>query len=166
MDREPDSRMVQTLRRPSPIAPPNWVFGPVWTLLYALMAIAAWRVWLAAPSAIRTWGLVLFLVQLALNFAWSWIFFRQHAIGAALFEVVFLWAFIGATTLVFAAVLPFGGSHGALLGMGHLCHCAQYAGFWLLNRPSSPSSNRNSPNGHIRTPLKSSIQSGKGDGQG
>jgi tryptophan-rich sensory protein len=70
----------RTLVRPA-IAPPNWVFGPVWTLLYALMAIAAWRVWLAAPSQMRTCGLALFLVQLALNFAWSWIFFRQHALG-------------------------------------------------------------------------------------
>ena len=88
------------------IAPPNWVFGPVWTLLYALMAIAAWRVWLSAPSPMRTWGLVLFVVQLGLNFAWSWIFFRQHAIGAALAEAVLLWAAIGATTLVFGRVAP------------------------------------------------------------
>ncbi|MGA2167356.1 MAG: TspO/MBR family protein [Terracidiphilus sp.] len=95
----------RTLARPA-IAPPNWVFGPVWTLLYALMAIAAWRVGLAAPSQLRTWGLVLFLVQLGLNFAWSWIFFRNHAIGAALAEVVVLWAAIGATTLLFGRVAP------------------------------------------------------------
>jgi tryptophan-rich sensory protein len=82
------------------------VFGPVWTLLYALMAIAAWQVWLLAPSALRTWGLALFLAQLGLNFAWSWIFFRHHALGAALAEVVVLWAAIGATTLVFAKVAP------------------------------------------------------------
>ena len=61
---------------------------------------------LAAPSPLRTWGLVLFLVQLGLNFAWSWIFFRNHAIGAALAEVVVLWAAIGATTLVFGRVAP------------------------------------------------------------
>jgi len=95
----------QTLVRPA-IAPPNWVFGPVWTLLYALMAIAAWQVWLSAPSALRAWGLALFLAQLALNFVWSWIFFRQHAIGAALAEVVLLWALIGVTTLVFGRVAP------------------------------------------------------------
>jgi len=95
----------RTLVRPS-IAPPNWVFAPVWTLLYALMAIAAWRVCLAAPSPARTWGLALFLLQLALNFAWSWIFFKQHALGAALAEVVLLWATIGAATLVFTRVAP------------------------------------------------------------
>jgi tryptophan-rich sensory protein len=95
----------RTLVRPA-IAPPNWIFGPVWSLLYALMAIAAWQVWQSAASPMRTWGLVLFLVQLGLNFAWSLIFFRQHAIGAALVEVVFMWAAIGATTLVFSRVAP------------------------------------------------------------
>src|SRR5271165_4250528 len=81
----------RTLNRPA-IAPPNWVFGPVWSLLYLLMAIAAWLVWQSPDSPARTWGIALFLVQLALNFAWSWIFFRQHALGAALIEVVLLWA--------------------------------------------------------------------------
>jgi tryptophan-rich sensory protein len=95
----------RTLARPS-IAPPNWVFGPVWTLLYALMAIAAWQVWLAAPSNSRTWGLSLFLVQLGLNLAWSWIFFHAHQIGFALTEVILLWAAIGVTTLVFSRVAP------------------------------------------------------------
>ena len=89
-----------TLTRPA-IAPPNWVFGPVWTLLYALMATAAWVVWLSPSSPLRTWGLVVFLAQLALNFAWSWIFFRQHAIGTALAEVLLLWLAIGATTWPF-----------------------------------------------------------------
>jgi len=95
----------RTLARPA-IAPPNWVFGPVWTLLYALMAVAAWQVWQSAASPLRTWGLGLFLVQLGLNFAWSLIFFRQHNLGAALVEVVVLWAMIGATTLVFGRVTP------------------------------------------------------------
>jgi tryptophan-rich sensory protein len=95
----------RTLVRPS-IAPPNWVFAPVWSLLYLLMAVAAWQVWQSAASPLRTWGLVLFLVQLALNFAWSLIFFRQHAIGAALVEVVVLWAAIAATTVVFGRVSP------------------------------------------------------------
>ncbi len=95
----------RSLVRPS-IAPPSWVFGPVWSLLYALMAIAAWQVWQSAPSPLRTWGLLLFLVQLALNFAWSFIFFRYHAIGAALVEVIILWAAIGLTTLLFNRVSP------------------------------------------------------------
>jgi tryptophan-rich sensory protein len=95
----------RTLARPS-IAPPDWVFGPVWTLLYALMAVAVWRVWESAPSPLRSWGLALFLVQLGLNFAWPLIFFRYHAIGAALAEILALWVAIGATTLVFHHVEP------------------------------------------------------------
>jgi translocator protein len=95
----------RTLARPS-IAPPNWVFGPVWTLLYALMATAAWAVWTSVPSSMRTVGLVLFLVQLGLNLGWTLIFFRLHAIGAALAEVLLLWAVIGVTTLVFGRVAP------------------------------------------------------------
>lgn len=95
----------RTLVRPA-ITPPDWIFGPVWTLLYALMAIAAWQVWLAVPSAARTCGLALFLAQLALNFAWSWIFFRQHAIGFALAEVLLLWFAIGVTTVLFARAVP------------------------------------------------------------
>ena len=123
----------RTLRRPS-IAPPNWVFGPVWTLLYSLMAIAAWQVWLTAPSALRTWGLILFLVQLALNFAWSWIFFRRHAIGAALFEVVILWAFIGATTLLFARVNPIPAALMAPYWAWVTFATMLNGGFWLENR--------------------------------
>ena len=122
----------RTLTRPS-FAPPNWLFGPVWTLLYALMAIAAWRVWLAAPAQARTWALVLFLLQLALNLAWTWIFFRRHAIGLALFEVVLLWAAIGATTLGFVRVAPL----AAWLMAPYLAWvafaAALNAAFWRLN---------------------------------
>jgi translocator protein len=95
----------QGLRRPA-FSPPNWIFGPVWTILYILMAVAAWRVWLATPSVLRSWGLGLFLVQLTLNLAWSWIFFHCHALGRSLMEIVLLWAAIGATTLVFAEIEP------------------------------------------------------------
>ena len=70
------------------------------------MAVAAWRVGLAQPTAAPTWAIGLFLVQLALNLAWSWIFFHRHAIGGALLEVVLLWAAIGAATLVFSRVAP------------------------------------------------------------
>ena len=58
------------LRKPA-FNPPSWVFGPVWTTLYLLMAIAAWRVAESAPSPLRTTAMLLFAVQLALNLAWS-----------------------------------------------------------------------------------------------
>jgi len=95
----------KTLTRP-PFAPPNWLFGPVWTTLYLLMALAAWQVSQSAATPLRAWAIVLFLVQLGMNLAWSWIFFRQHAIGAAAVEVVLLWMAIGGTIELFAQVNP------------------------------------------------------------
>ena len=59
--------------------PPNWVFGPVWTTLYLLMAFGVWRILrLPAASAARRWALSLFFAQLALNAAWSWMFFAAR----------------------------------------------------------------------------------------
>ena len=59
--------------------PPNWIFGPVWTTLYLLMAFAVWRILrLPEASAERRWALVFFFAQLALNAAWSWMFFAAH----------------------------------------------------------------------------------------
>jgi len=122
----------RTLVRPS-FAPPNWIFGPVWTLLYALMAIAAWQTWTQEPSPIRTLALGLFLMQLALNLAWSWIFFRRHAIGPALGEVAVLWAAIGATTLAFTRVSPTAAClmlpYWAWVTFASILN----AGFWRLN---------------------------------
>jgi tryptophan-rich sensory protein len=126
------SGWYRTLTRPV-IAPPNWVFGPVWTLLYGLMALAAWRVWLAALSPARSWALGLFLVQLALNLAWTWIFFRKHAVGAALIEVAVLWAAIGATTLAFSRVEPGAGWLMVLYLAWVTFAGVLNAAFWRLN---------------------------------
>jgi tryptophan-rich sensory protein len=102
-------------------------------MLYALMAIAAWRIWLAPPSPERNGALTLFVAQLALNLAWSWIFFRRHAIGAALVEVSVLWMVIGAATLAFSRV----DLVAAWLMAPYLAWvafaCALNAGFWRLN---------------------------------
>lgn len=59
--------------------PPNWVFGPVWTTLYALMAFAGWRIWRLPPSPGRRTALILYYGQLAFNVAWSWMFFAAHS---------------------------------------------------------------------------------------
>jgi translocator protein len=93
----------RALAKPS-FNPPSWVFGPVWTMLYILMAIAAWLVSESPDSPSRSLALALFMFQLALNLAWSWIFFRKHAIGSAALEVILLWCAIGATTLVLCRV--------------------------------------------------------------
>lgn len=82
--------------------PPGWIFGPVWTTLYILMGIAAWRVSLAPPSPLRRSALVVFVAQLALNAAWSGIFFGLHEIGWSLAELAVLWVFILATIVLFA----------------------------------------------------------------
>ncbi|HEX2593825.1 MAG TPA: TspO/MBR family protein [Rhizomicrobium sp.] len=87
-----------TLAKPS-FNPPNWVFGPVWTTLYVLMAFAAWRAWRVVGW--RGAALAMFLVQLALNFAWSFIFFTAHQLGLALIELAVMLVAIVATTTVF-----------------------------------------------------------------
>jgi translocator protein len=81
--------------------PPDYVFGPVWTTLYVMMAIAAWLVWKPAGYKAAATPLTLFVVQLVLNVVWSWIFFGMHQPGWALAEIVALWLGIVATTAVF-----------------------------------------------------------------
>ena len=88
-----------SLRRPR-IAPPNWIFGPVWIVLYTLMAIAAWEIWLMPSSPVRIKALLLFLVQLALNLLWTWLFFHEHDIANALADVILLWTAIGAEVVL------------------------------------------------------------------
>lgn len=82
-------------------APPAWLFGPVWTTLYTLMAVAAWLVWRAAPLAQTRVALALFLAQLAVNALWSWLFFAWQLGGWAFAEVLLLWALIAATIVAF-----------------------------------------------------------------
>ena len=80
-------------------APPAWVFGPVWSLLYALMGVAAWLVWRSPGS--KGVALCLFGAQLAANALWSWLFFAWHRGALAAVEVLFLLALIVATTAAF-----------------------------------------------------------------
>lgn len=81
--------------------PPAWVFGPVWTFLYLLMAIAAWRVWSRAGWGRAVW---IYLIQLLLNAAWTPIFFGAHALGWALVEILILWCAILVTMAAFLKV--------------------------------------------------------------
>jgi tryptophan-rich sensory protein len=87
-----------SLNRPA-FTPPDWVFAPVWTALYILMAFAAWRVW--KKTGLRSPEMAAFAVQLALNFLWSVLFFALHRIGAALLEIVVLDVAILATLVLF-----------------------------------------------------------------
>jgi translocator protein len=92
-------------------APPAGVFGPVWTLLYLLMAIAAWLVWRARGrmSAVRG-PMLLFAAQLLCNALWSWLFFHWHLGGLALLDVCVLWLLILATLVHFWLVKPLAGA--------------------------------------------------------
>ncbi|MEO5779121.1 MAG: TspO/MBR family protein [Arthrobacter oryzae] len=81
--------------------PPNSIFAPVWTLLYLLMATAAWLVWRRYGFGGALVPLILFVVQLLLNAAWTWLFFGLHRIDRALVDIVVLWVVIVATLMSF-----------------------------------------------------------------
>jgi translocator protein len=123
-----------TLRKPSG-SPPASYFRPVWTALYFLMTIAAWNVWRVGDG----WegasaAITFFLIQLALNAAWSAIFFGMRSPGLALVEIVLLWAVVLATVILFWRVSPFSGA--LLLPYLAWVTYAGYlnAGIWRLNR--------------------------------
>ena len=97
-----------TLNKPA-WTPPNGVFGPVWTLLYASMGLAAWMVWLQRTSRNVTPALSIFAIQLSLNIAWSGLFFGLHSPGAGLLAIVALWCAIAATILSFRRAVALAG---------------------------------------------------------
>ena len=82
-------------------APPSWIFGPVWTVLYALMGIAAWLVWRVADSRAVRVPIALFLLQLMLNAVWSWLFFRWHQGALAFADILLLGVSIVGTLIAF-----------------------------------------------------------------
>ncbi len=81
----PDDWFMQ-LTKPS-FNPPGWLFGPVWSVLYIMIAVAGWRLWTSADAGISKW---LWWLQLALNFSWSPTFFTAHQIGSALAIILLL----------------------------------------------------------------------------
>ena len=91
-------------------SPPAWLFGPVWTVLYVLMGVAAWLVWRAGGFRERVLPLSMFGLQLLLNALWSWLFFGWKLGGIALAEVLLLWLAIAATIALFWRVRPLAGA--------------------------------------------------------
>ena len=121
-----------TLNRP-PGTPPNWVFGPVWAILYVMMGVAAWLVWrcrsMDARGALRLWGW-----QLMINALWSPAFFGLHSTGLALAVILVLLAVLGLTLRAFLRIQSLA---GALLVpyLAWVCYATYLnAGFWWLNR--------------------------------
>ena len=89
-----------TLQQPT-FNPPNWVFGPVWTILYLIMGISLYRIWILPVSEDRNKAIGIFALQMTLNFFWSLIFFRWHLIGFALAEIILMWVMIATMILRF-----------------------------------------------------------------
>jgi len=97
------------LRKPS-WNPPNWIFGPVWTVLYATMAVAAWLVWRRGGFAGQRFALSFFLMQLLLNALWSPLFFGLRNPGLAFVNIVLLWLAVLATVFAFWKTRPLTGA--------------------------------------------------------
>lgn len=93
------------LNRPS-FSPPNWLFGPVWTILYILMGTSLFLIWKQDVSKERNIAMFVFLLQLLLNFAWSFIFFYYNMIGLALIEIILLWISILVMLILFYKIKP------------------------------------------------------------
>ncbi|MEO8545962.1 MAG: TspO/MBR family protein [Burkholderiaceae bacterium] len=120
------------LVRPS-WAPPGWLFGPVWSVLYALMGVSAWWVWRARGFAGARAALGLFVVQLAVNALWTWLFFVWRLGAVAFVEILLLWLLIGVNIVLFSRFSRF----AALLLAPYLAWvtfaCALTLAAWRLN---------------------------------
>lgn len=96
-----------TLQKPS-FNPPNWIFGPVWTLLYIMMGIALFVIWKSeAESVLKKQALVLFAAQLAVNFCWSLLFFYCESPAWALLDIIVMWLLILMTIFSFGKISSF-----------------------------------------------------------
>lgn len=85
--------------------PPNWIFGPVWTLLYILMGVALFLVWKTKKDVVvKQTAIILFAVQLVLNFFWSLIFFKMQQPGWAFVEIILMWLMILFTIVWFGKI--------------------------------------------------------------
>ena len=89
--------------------PPNWLFPVAWTILYVMIAVAGWLVWRDAGMTGARLALSLYLLQLILNAAWSWLFFGLHRMDLAMLDIVALWLAVAATIAAFFAIKPAAG---------------------------------------------------------
>lgn len=98
----------QTIEKPS-WTPPNWLFAPVWTTLFLLMAVSAWMIWLDGGIRQNIVPLALFIIQLAFNVLWSGLFFANQSPGLAFINIVFLWFLILSMIIAFIKVKQIAG---------------------------------------------------------
>ena len=90
-------------------APPASLFGPVWTLLYAMMAVSAWLIWQRREIGLARVALAVFVVQLVLNALWSWLFFGWRLGALSFADIVLLWVLIAVTLVLFYRIRPLAG---------------------------------------------------------
>lgn len=114
--------------------PPNWIFAPVWTGIYIMMGIAFFLIWRAeADKTIKKTAMILFAVQLTLNFLWSFIFFKMQQPGWALAEIIWMWLMIFFTIIWFGKI----SSTAAWLMVPYICWVSFAAvlnySIWQLN---------------------------------
>lgn len=126
------SSWYPTLVKPS-WTPPNWLFGPVWTILYIMIAISGWLIYKAKHSHERTLALLLYTIQLVLNFIWSFLFFSLRNPMLGLIDIILLCVFITLTIIKAWVVRPL----ASLLLLPYLLWvtfaASLNAGIWLLN---------------------------------
>ncbi|MEM8490580.1 MAG: TspO/MBR family protein [Pseudomonadota bacterium] len=91
-------------------APPGWLFGPVWTVLFLLMAVSVWLVWRAGGFRERPWVAWVFIAQLACNALWSWLFFAWQLGLPALLDIVALWSLIALSIVGFWSITRLAGA--------------------------------------------------------
>jgi len=129
----PPADWFESLRKPS-WNPPGWLFGPVWSLLYIGMAVAAWLVWREGGWAAQKKPLSLYAVQLTLNALWTPLFFRFHRPDLALINIMLLWCLIVATGIAFYRVRK--GAGGLFVPYGLWVSFATVLNFtlWWMNR--------------------------------
>lgn len=114
-------------------APPSSVFGPVWTVLYAMMAIAAWLVWRVGGFGTARIALALFCLQLVLNALWSWLFFGWHLGALALADILGLWVLLAATLVAFWRISRLAGALLVPYLLWVSFACALNHAVWQLN---------------------------------
>ncbi|MGD9491916.1 MAG: TspO/MBR family protein [Bacteroidales bacterium] len=120
------------LNKPS-YNPPGWVFGPVWTLLYILMGLSFFHIWIKPRIKERTIAKIFYLIQLALNFAWSFLFFYYHDIALALIDIIVLDIVVVIMLLKFYRLKPIAAYLNIPYLLWILFATALNAAFYFLN---------------------------------
>ena len=114
--------------------PPSYLFGPVWTVLYVVMAIAAWLVWREGGFRRQAWPLGLYLVQLALNAAWSFVCFRLHDLPLSVANMAALFVMVAVTASAFFRVNRLAGWLMAPYLVWVAVAASLNVALWALNR--------------------------------